>query len=258
MSSSHYRKAPITEALIDFRVNPAPGLTAVDIAAGLLKHMTSEYPERQEIPSEQRLQLTFRPSFSPEVNYGPALSGFRYVSADGRRIFQARVEGFTFSLLCDPVSEEKRYEHWSLFRNDAYKLWEVYRRVCNPIQITRAAIRYVNRFDLPGPPLELRDYFTVYPQEPVNLGHHDLASFGLQLVIPQPDIEAVTVLNQGLILAPIQGAISIVLDIDLFRENLSWDASNSDTVWEYMEKLHVKKNEVFEACITDLTREVIR
>lgn len=186
----HYDKAPITEALIDFRVVSKPGTSAVDIAAGLAT-IREQYPERQEIPAEQQLQLTFGPHLPTSVTLGPVLSGFRYIRPDKRRVLQTHVEGFTFSLL-------PPYGHWDAFRTEARDLWEIYRAACRPLQVTRVAVRYVNRFDLPGPQLELKDYFNVYVQEPLSLKHNDIVGYRSQLVMPQPDILGAVVLNLAL------------------------------------------------------------
>ncbi len=49
--------------------------------------------------------------------------------------------------------------------------------------------------------------------------------------------------------------ITIILDLDLFRQQV-WDSSDED-IWLFLEKLRHRKNEVFEASITDRTRELI-
>ncbi|MNC96343.1 hypothetical protein D3C83_136960 [compost metagenome] len=63
------------------------------------------------------------------------------------------------------------------------------------------------------------------------------------------------IINQGLTEPVKPGHISIVLDIDVFRLGIeSWKDSE---VWAFLDKLRGRKNEIFEACITDRTRELI-
>ncbi len=49
--------------------------------------------------------------------------------------------------------------------------------------------------------------------------------------------------------------VTVILDLDLFRQEV-WD-SNDEDIWHFLEKLRHRKNEVFEASITDRTRELI-
>ena len=76
----------------------------------------------------------------------------------------------------------------------------------------------------------------------------------MQLTIPHPDIECVALLNQALIEPRQPGLASIILDIDLFRqENVPQDEKE---MWDFFEVLHDRKNDVFEACLTDKAREL--
>jgi uncharacterized protein (TIGR04255 family) len=50
------------------------------------------------------------------------------------------------------------------------------------------------------------------------------------------------------------GFVSIVLDIDVFREYQS--PANEDETWSTLDRIRDIKNEIFEACITDKTREL--
>jgi hypothetical protein len=70
--------------------------------------------------------------------------GWRFVSPDKLHVFQARLNGFTFSRL-------PPYVDWESFRTEARRLWDLYRAVANPIAPTRIAVRYINRLDLPLP-----------------------------------------------------------------------------------------------------------
>lgn len=246
----HYNNAPIVEAVIDLRVIPQSGISAVEIAAGLTE-IRAAFPDRQEIPADARLQFNFGSHLPPSVGVSPALRGFRYVSVDKRRIFQAHVDGFTFSLMSP-------YDTWAAFKKEAQHLWETYFAVCRPSLIERVAVRYVNRFDLPGPLVVLKDYFNTYPQEPIQLPYHDFSNYACHLQVPQPDIQGMLILNQAAA-APVKPeTVAVILDIDLFREAPAWNADDGETIWRYMEVLHRRKNEVFEACITENAREVIR
>ena len=96
-------------------------------------------------------------------------------------------------------------------------------------------------------------YFRTSPEISPDLPQR-LMSFFMQLRIPQDDLETQALINQTAMPPPRDGIVAILLDIDLFRES---DLPKDETgLWNLFEKLHVRKNEVFEACITDKTREL--
>jgi len=251
MAPDHYDKAPIIEAIIDLRVTVPSGTSAISIAEGL-SALRDRFPKRQEMPALPGLQFQFGPNAASIMAAGPSLGGIRYTSKDKQRMVQARIDGFVFSLL-------PQYDRWESFRDEAKELWDIYRKACNPLKVTRAAIRYVNRFDLPGDqPIELKDYFSTFPEVSGRMSQSALNGFSLQLHIPQPDIKAMLILNQARVPPPMEDMVSILLDIDLFRENMELEATDEEQLWGLLEQMRVRKNEVFEASITDKSREVIR
>ena len=78
----------------------------------------------------------------------------------------------------------------------------------------------------------------------------------MQLEIPQEDIGATLVLIEALIPSSKDNFLSVLLDIDLFS-NVDF-ASNDDKHWSLLETFRSRKNEIFEACITDKTRELLK
>ncbi len=77
----------------------------------------------------------------------------------------------------------------------------------------------------------------------------------MQLQIPQQDLNCMLIINEALAPQTNPEIITIILDLDLFRQQV-WDSSDED-IWLFLEKLRHRKNEVFEASITDRTRELI-
>lgn len=241
---------------------PRPDLNAVDLAIGLARQTDFErlYPERQEIPS-QNFSFAVSSDTPPLVGEGAMIEGFRYISADRRRILQVRPSMMAFSSLCEPETEH-RYKDWQTFFLLVQDVWQMYRNVARPIQVTRIGMRYVNRFAVPAQRFEIKEYFTTYPPElnGGHLPHHDIRNFVFQMVMPQPDINAVAILTQ---IAPVagvpEGTTGLVLDIDLFRDGLSLALTDDDaSLWDVVEELHQRRNNVFEACITEKTRELIK
>ena len=62
-------------------------------------------------------------------------------------------------------------------------------------------------------------------------------------------------LNETVVPPAKPNVVSVVLDIDVFRTK---DVPRNDSDrWTFFEMLHTRKNDVFEASITDATRELI-
>ena len=49
--------------------------------------------------------------------------------------------------------------------------------------------------------------------------------------------------------------VSVILDFDLFREQI-WQ-SDDEEIWRFLEELRHRKNQVFNASITEKTKELI-
>lgn len=256
--SIRYGKPPITEAIFDLRVTARPNASAAEIASGFTG-IESEYPHRQELPTDAGIKISFGPGgMPPQVSGGPVLGGFRYESADHGRIFQARRDGFVFSLV--PV-EGRLYDSWDAFCDQVRPLWEQYRAAWEPVKVVRAALRYVNHLSFSGPEVNLPDHFALFPGAPREdvLPSPELAAYSMQVVLPQGDIGATAVINTATVPSPPapDGAITVVLDIDLYRERLAWDPADDATLWNAMGQLRVRKNELFRSCIKEATEKLL-
>ncbi len=247
-SSKHYTKAPITEALIDLRVempeiNPQ---TALVMLKGIQSNVVSEYPESEEI-------VTFQSQFHPggETKTTSAQTGYRFVSNDRKRIFQVRLNGFSVSHLAP-------YKDWESLRNEAKRLWAIYKSVVKPKSVIRVAVRYLNRLDLPLPFDDFRDYLQTVPEVSPSIPHGGLSDYFMRLSMPQDDLEAMLVLQQAIIPSPsdVDNVVSVVLDIELFCE--ASISAHDASCWEMLERFRTRKNAIFEACITDKARRLFQ
>jgi uncharacterized protein (TIGR04255 family) len=147
------------------------------------------------------------------------------------------------------------YESWESFRDEARRLWDIYYRVARPRKVVRVAVRYINRLDLPLPVLEMKDYLRTSPEVSPDLPQR-LAGFFMQLIIPQEDIKATLPLRETTGEPPAPDVASVILDVDVFRtDDLP---SDEDGVWGVVEDLGRRSRQVFEACITEKTRELFR
>lgn len=239
-SDMHYSKAPITEAIIDIKIEPSDNFKVENFS----KFIDADYPEKKPLKiAHAHFQLgdkTTSETTTKDV-------GFVNTSSDKLQIFQCRNDGFTFSRLAP-------YDRWQTFSNEAKRLWKIYKEIVSPKRVSRIAVRYVNRIDLPLPIEDLKPYLKIYPEISSELSF-DINHFFLQLQIPVKDIECKLLINETMIPPPSANLISIVLDIDLFKDvNVPQD---DDEMWKFFEVLRLKKNEIFESCLTDITKKLI-
>lgn len=238
----HFSKSPLTEALIDIRVNPRDELV-VETLGDIQRGHEKEYPTRKN-----KIHFAHELSFDPpgHSSANQSLIGYNFVSADNHQIVQVKLDGFTFNRLAP-------YLTWEIFKEEARKWWQIYADIAQPKSVTRLAVRYINRLDLPLPLSDLKDYLKTVPEISPELPQ-GLSSYVMQLHIPYDD-KATLVLNEALTPPPNPYVISVVLDIDLFRE-IDTPLSEQE-IWDYFEVLRNKKNEIFLACITEKTKELI-
>lgn len=244
-TQQHYLNAPITEALIDLRVELPEGTGVADLAK-VHEGLETAYPTRKNrILAEVKGQISDRGAAAAARSKH---FGYLFTSGDEKQVFQARLDGFTVSRLAP-------YESWEPFRDEARRLWDLYRSIAKPTRVARLAVRYINRLDLPMPVGDLKDYLRTVPEVSSDLPQH-LAGYFTQLRIPLEDIKSLLVVNQAIIDPARPGVASVVLDNDIFRaDDLPAD---EEGIWEFFEVLRSRKNGVFEACITDKARELFK
>jgi uncharacterized protein (TIGR04255 family) len=247
---AHYSRAPIVEAVIDLRVTRTREFTVEDLEP-IRDAIADQYPRQESLHARQ---VNIPAGQTAQVESFRQQTGFRFSNQTGQRVLQARVDGFAFSVLAP-------YDRWETFRDEARRLWDLYRSVTNPTNITRVALRYINRIDIPirdAEVLRLEDYLTLYPEIPPNWPYQNLWTFFIQMQVLQEDLGCMLAINQATAEPPDPETTSILLDLDLFREQYEapWHADEA-VAWEFLERLHVRKNEYFEASITDETRGLI-
>ncbi len=239
----HYTRPPITEALIDIRVQLPQSFALEDLAR--VGAEQSDYPKKSR-RGEVQWEVSIGSSLSTSATNTPL--GFVFSSEDGHRAFQARLDGFTFSW-------SGHYKSWIDLSTEAKRLWSIYREITQPAAITRIAVRYINKLNLPLPLRDLKDYLRTLPELSSEIPQA-LSAYFMQLQIPQEDLQSLLIINQALLPPDNERVLSVLLDIDLFREdNIPED---EEAIWDLFEQFRWRKNAVFNACITSNMKELIR
>lgn len=246
MSQKHYSKAPIVEAIVDIQVKMAEDFSHNSFDAAHSR-LSDRFPVKSPMKMvEMRLEAGANTGESSHSSSSTDI-GLRLTNKDNSRVIQLRTNGFTYSHM-------PPYTSWEVLRDEAYQAWLIFVATCKPKTVVRCALRFVNRVDIPKPSIELHEYFHLYPEIPKGVPQ-DMNGMFMQLQMPQPDIEGMAIINQAVVDPTTPGTMSVLLDFDLFQ--VRDYAPNDEAIWHLLDKLRIRKNELFEACITDETRRLI-
>lgn len=235
----HLPNAPITEAIIDFRVKQQDGFDVGKFAA-LRPKLEWAYPKweekkllefgiQQEV-GKQRVQ-----SFNDL-----GVQGHFFRSADGTKVAQFRRDGFTFNRL-------KPYTSWDEVFAEASHLWNIYVETAAPSEVSRIAVRYINRVLLPLPLGEFAQYLTAPPALPSGVPKL-ISGFFTRVDIQDADTGIAANVVQAL--EPLLDGkyVPVILDIDVYRKNLS-DEANQALLSKFAQ-LRNMKNRIFFGSLT--------
>jgi uncharacterized protein (TIGR04255 family) len=245
-----FKNPPITEAIIDIRAVSAPGVdleALKDFAHGL----ESRFPLRQE---HFGLQQTFQVKLEggpPKISSSTAVDGLLFRSSDNQRVVQARLNGFAFNRL-------RPYDRWEKFSAEALELWERYKSVARPVNVTRIGVRYLNRILLPLPVSNYREYCLLFPEFPKEFSSRT-QDFFLHFSLRLPtfaDAAAVT----NLAFEPLQPnatSLPLILDLDTFFQ-FTVCPPDSEEIWAKLGVLRNFKNYLFDSSLTEKAKDLFR
>ncbi len=236
----HLQRAPITEALIDFRVSVSKQLDGSTFS-DLKESLRNGYPNVEE-----------RRGAEAAIAFGPGhllatrtrdlgVQGFFLKSADGLNVAQFRVDGFTFNRL-------KPYTSWEQVLPEALHLWKTYVDKASPDYVSRLALRYINHLNIPLPIEDFSQYLTSSPVVPPDLPQ-DISSFLTRVVLHEPESGLAANVTQALEKGLDPSSVAVILDIDAYKTG-EFDPRGAE-VAEVLEALHVFKNRIFFGSVTD-------
>lgn len=242
-----YKNAPITEALIDIRTL-LPKETNISVLEGLGETIKEKYPSK-EIREYIQTGFNLKEGALTEMATQKGVDGIFYRSVpEDNKIVQFRMNGFTFNKL-------KPYENWERFQKEGRDLWDLYYRIAKPIRITRIALRYINRIELPGNCKDLSEYLKNIPVLSKEI-EQGFSHFFIRFVIPDKDLNATAVLTETLAqrFPTDKDIIPIVYDIDVYKK-VSYE-ENIEDMWIDFDDLRKLKNTIFENSFTDKAKKM--
>jgi uncharacterized protein (TIGR04255 family) len=244
-----YKRPPITEAVIELRF--ATALDARDLEKAS-SSLASIYPDQQSIQNLVGVQLGLESGLDNQALPQMLINqqnGYRRLSTDSSELVSLFPESFA-------VAQLAPYPGWPVFFGRFIRDWKILKNTTGYRKISRVGVRYINRIDVPisGEVVEHEDYLYVYPMLPAVLG--PVTAYGLQAQLPIADLGCKLTINSSSVPSPLLGHMSFLLDIDTARDE---DApQNDEGVCELLNQIRDKKNQIFEACISDRARELFQ
>jgi len=242
-----FPNAPITEALLDIRAQLPREIDLKKLEV-FHENIKPRFPDKkQRISFEAGFHLSPE---KPPVPLPPAGGpyGHLFSSPDGKKVVQARLDGFTFNKL-------KPYENWERFFSEAQELWAYYLEIAKPEKVTRIALRYINRIEIPLPIKDFKEYILTVPEIAPNLPQ-GIARLFMQISIPNSEIQATAIITEAMENITAIQKLPFIFDIDVFQEILC--SANAPEIWERFKKLRVFKNDIFFNSITEKTKELFK
>jgi uncharacterized protein (TIGR04255 family) len=236
-----YEKAPILEAVLEFRWSPVKPLDQ------LRNVLSIPAFEEFEAPKPRKLISASFDLESGSVAQESTQLGFELVLKDGsERVFLE--EGMFVFVQSAP------YDRWDYFSGRGLTLLESTISALGVSKFERVAVRFVNRIDIP--PLgagnfNVNDYININFNGPWQ-DDGDIKEFQMRVVKPTLRDGISYALAVATWPSPLEGYHGVVLDIDVFCEN-SVPVSRPILV-DTLAILRNEKNDIFEKWITAKAR----
>lgn len=241
------QKPPIVEGLIDLRVRTEPEFDASELLK-LSDELKDRYPDCHEARRLETM-VEFQGNSGSSHSVKAQKVGYRLDSADKLYVFQAQTGGFTLSRLAP-------YETWARLRNEAHDLWGRYVSAARPSAVTRVAVRYINRIELPLPITDFDEYLGAPPNIPRDIPQMVSQFFSRVIVFDQVSSASIVV-TQAIEPADLtRNVLPLILDIDVARED-SFDPAGNEH-WDLLDRLRDLKNNAFFGSLTDKALEIFK
>lgn len=246
MSEQPYEQPPITEAVIEIRFSdPMPPAELAKVS----NTFKSTYPNEQ-IVTDISVQLYF-PHDQQDTTKARAIEkrGHRRSSPDLTELLLLWPENFV-------VSQLAPYPGWDTFFARFQRDWNLWKRAVSYKKISRIGVRYINRIDIPqeGPVTYEEEFLNVYVHMPEEL--QLTTAWAVQAQSRLPDMGCKLTLNSSVVPSPLLGHMAFILDQDVTKDDNP--PQNDSEIYALLNQIRLKKNSIFESCITDKARRLFK
>jgi uncharacterized protein (TIGR04255 family) len=248
LAAQPYSRPPITEAVIEIRL--AVPLDTADIAK-VNSDFAPLYPLEQPV---KNVGVAVGMPINPEGRLIAQIqneeNGYRRTSLDVTEILVLWRAAFSISQLAP-------YPGWDAFFGRFKRDWSSWKKRIGYRRIARIGVRYINRIDIPlsgSMIIEESEYLNVYPHLPKDLG--PTMAYGVQAVLQIAEIGSRLTLNSSAVPSPLLDHAAFIFDQDIAKETEL--PQKDDDIFDLINQIRDKKNAIFEACMTDRSRELFR
>lgn len=226
----HLNQAPITEAILDIRVEAgmADALTATEEFAQGVK---GEFPVQRPI---EAMATRMAPGKPAKAESQTTAVGRICWNTEETRAVQARTDGFS-------LNHVKHYGSWKDLRGHAKEMWPRYVALVKPTSVVRIALRYINKLDFP-PGDDIAGHLRTKPLLGPNLPGAVAVNF-MRVDVPFDNGRRAFITEATLPATPEMTSQSLILDIDAFV--LRQMAPGDPALWDELESLREIKNRCF-------------
>jgi uncharacterized protein (TIGR04255 family) len=242
----HLPRAPITEALIDFRVEPRESFRLADLQSAF-EALDFGYYLKNSI-TEGTFELKLHPEGQPaESSARSAVTGLRLHSSDERYVAQCGIAGFTLSRL-------PPYEDWERLLAEYRRLWPIYSERTGARPVTRVATRYINNLRLPLASGELiQTYLNRFVDVP-DEAPQTVEAFFQRFRLVDAGTGARVILTLALDPKAAGPEVPVILDIDALIDTKL--EPQDPSLWPMLERLRALKNQCFFGALTERAAEL--
>lgn len=239
----HYKSAPLVEAIIEVVVSGTEGEFAS------LETLLEGSDGWEEWNAEEVRGVTF--NVSTDEASAEAV-GFAITRPSGDRQVLVGMDRVA-------LSWRGEYETWDDLVQAFLQVWERYLLTARPARVESVSTRFVNVIQVPQDHIEITDYLRttvdISPRLP-----QGVAGLFMQVDVPLDVRRRLGVVVTSALAAPEDpGHSAIALDLDTYdRDPFVINERGGRVLLERLAALRSAKNFVFEASITDATRELIR
>ena len=156
MTSHQYKHPPITEAVIEIRLEDSLSESVVE---KIHKRLKKSYESSETI---SLVGIRLDPKKEKIERIPDEFEAYKLTSKDQADVVQIKPNAMVCSRLAP-------YNGWVNFEPRARENWEIWRKTAKHTKIKRIGVRYINRIDIPfrkEDKIDIEDYLTIVPKYP--------------------------------------------------------------------------------------------
>lgn len=235
-----YRFPPITEAVVEFRIEGK--LTEAELEAVSAK-LGKHYPN-QKIQKAKEVKVDLD---SATADFIDRAGRYQRANDDQNEIVLLGEQSYSISQLAV-------YPSWEHFHNRIVRDRAFLRKIVGYKKITRIGMRYLNRIDVPIDDDNLAHYekylklkIEIPPKYPVTSGYNLMVQIELRA------LKCVVNIRSQSTKSPVPNHAAFILDIDVIR--MVEVPQRDNDIDKLLSQMRVAKNDLFESFITDVARK---